>query len=116
MQKVTLHTSGTGYWSDVQRGVDVTDMQLVGFEQMPDYGELRVYFDVNTWNVDKDGLIYADPRFESELFALLASQGLPANAVYYSEQGMQGDDYVSFDAETAFVRAWENKFGVKQVA
>jgi hypothetical protein len=34
----------------------------------------------------------------------------------YSEQGMQGDDYVSFDIGADFLRSWEAKFGVDSVA
>jgi hypothetical protein len=31
--------------------------------------------------------------------------------VGYSEQGMQGDDYVSLDVGESFIASWEAKFG-----
>jgi hypothetical protein len=77
------------------------------------FGELRVYFDIDTWDVDKLGLIYTDRQFEKELREFLNQQGLPGKDVSYSEQGMQGDDYVSLDAGTEFYRAWMKKFGIE---
>jgi len=62
-----------------------------------DFGELRVYFNTATWDVDKDGLIYTDSLFLEELCGLLTSMGIDASDVSYSEQGMQGDNYVSCD-------------------
>ena len=53
-----------------------------------------------------DGLIYTDKDFIAELRMFLAQHGLPGDDVDYSEQGMQGDDYVSLDAGEEFVRAW----------
>jgi hypothetical protein len=43
----------------------------------------------------------------------LNAHGLPGKDVEYSEQGMQGDDYVSLDAGTEFYRAWMKKFGIE---
>ena len=42
----------------------------------------------------------------------LHQHGLPGNDVDYSEQGMQGDDYVSCDVGEEFLKAWGNKFNV----
>jgi hypothetical protein len=39
----------------------------------------------------------------------LVEQGL--TAVTYSEQGMQGDDYVSLDVGKDFLDSWSAKFG-----
>ena len=106
--KVMFNTAGDGYWSNVSKAVEVTDMKLGYVSDEGDFGELCVYFNTDTWNVDTDGLIYTDSLFEAELNAFLAAQGLPAAS--YSEQGMQGDDYVSLDVEGDFIRAWEAKF------
>jgi hypothetical protein len=76
-----------------------------------EYGELKVYFD-ESWNVAKDGLIYTDRQFEKDLKAFLKLHGLPERGVSYSEQGMQGTNYVSLDASDKFVKAWKLKFGV----
>lgn len=109
----TLHTNGGGYWSDVQRAVDVTDIKIGYINDEQDFGELCVYFNTNTWNVDADGLIYTDSRFMSELRELLQRAGFTADEaadVSYSEQGMQGDDYVSCDFGEVFAAAYRSRF------
>jgi len=60
--------------------------------------------------VNKDGLIYTDGQFAEDLANFLVAHGLDAGASY-SEQGMQGDDYVSLDVEGKFIASWEAKFG-----
>jgi hypothetical protein len=47
-----------------------------------------------------------------ELRAFLDAHGLPGKDVCYSEQGMQGYDYVSLDAGTEFYEAWMEKFSI----
>ena len=60
----------------------------------------------------KHGLIYTDRQFLRELRAFLDAHGLPGADVDYSEQGMQGDNYVSLDIGKDFLRAWSAKFAV----
>ena len=113
MQTVTFNTNGTGYWSRTAKAVDIVDMRLGYVANDKQFGELCVYFAVddftaNCWDVNVDGLIYTDKLFEAELNAFLATHGLPA--VSYSEQGMQGDNYVSLDVGGDFLRLWEAKF------
>jgi hypothetical protein len=62
-----------------------------------------------TLDCDTDGLIYTDGQFMEDLVRFLASQGLALD-VSYSEQGMQGDDYVSCDVAGKFIASWEAKF------
>jgi len=116
MQAVIFNTSGTGYWSREEKAVTITDIQLGRGTQWEDedeiFGELRVYFDTETWDVNEHGLIYTDRQFIKELQEFLTAHGLPGDDVCYSEQGMQGDDYVSLDAGTKFYEAWMAKFGV----
>ena len=120
MSKVILHTNGKGLWSDVAKAVRITDMVLErgtiwdGETINEAFGEFRVYFDTDTWDTNKDGLIYTDRLFEKELREFLDTHGLPGKDVCYSEQGMQGDDYVSLDAGGKFYKAWIKKFGVAQ--
>ena len=111
MGSIVLHTNGCGYWSEVEKAVEVVDMQLGYISDELDFGELRVYFNTKTWNVNEDGLIYTDRLFERELREFLDSQGLPGKDVSYSEQGMQGDNYVSCDIGKKFLAAWSAKFG-----
>lgn len=74
------------------RKVNITDISI-------EDSELRVYFD-ESWNAKVDGLIYGDARFEKELNKYLqknAEFGMKGKTAEYSEQGMQGKDFVSFD-------------------
>ena len=113
MQAVTFNTNGLGYWSRAKKAVRIVDMRVTYVNDERDFGELRVYFNTEDWDVKVDGLIYTDKQFRNELQAFLNTQGLPGKDVCYSEQGMQGDNYVSCDIITAkFLQAWEAKFGV----
>ena len=105
---VTLNTNGTGYWSNVAKAVKVMDMKLGYVNDEKDFGELCVYFNTDTWNVKEDGLIYTDKQFKKELNAFLKAQDLCE--AEYSEQGMQGSNYVSLDVDGKFLKAWERKF------
>jgi hypothetical protein len=108
MQAVTLNTNGMGYWSRTAKAVEIVDMRINYVSEDKDFGELCVYFNTDTWDVNTMGLIYTDKQFMRELNAFLVAQGL--TEVSYSEQGMQGDDYVSCDVEGDFLTAWERKF------
>lgn len=106
---LTLHTDGRGYWSTVKTEVKVTRIVCLSYGSDEDddelFGELRVFFDTSTWDVDKDGLIYTDELFLADLNEYLATLGLPE--AHYSEQGMQGDDFVSLDIDGEFITAWQ---------
>jgi hypothetical protein len=118
-----LNTDGTGYWSRAVQAVVVTGIDcLVSKYEDRDgerlYGELRVGFDTASWLTDELGLIYTDKLFLKELREFLVSQGFTAeeaDQVEYSEQGMQGDDYVSLDADAAFCSEWLAKFPQTEV-
>ena len=110
MEKVIFNTSGDGYWSDVAKPVEIVDMRLGYVSDEGDFGELCVYFNTDTWDVEKDGLIYTDKLFLQQLRSFLNSYGLEGDDVDYSEQGMQGEDFVSLDVCEAFLRSWEAKF------
>ena len=101
-----LNTAGDGYWSNVTKQVKVTGLQLAYTNDELDFGELRVYFNTSTWDVNTDGLIYTDSLFEAQLCELLTEMGIDASEVRYSEQGMQGDNYVSFDVEELFINTF----------
>ena len=111
MQAVTFNTNGKGYWSRTAKAVRIVDMRINYVNDERDFGELCVYFNTEDWDVNKDGLIYTDKQFMQELKAFLDAHGLPSKDVSYSEQGMQGDNYVSCDIVTAkFLQDWEAKF------
>ena len=115
MQKVILNTSGTGYWSTAQKAVEITDMRLGYVAEDKEFGELRVYFNTDTWDVETDGLIYTDKKFYVELQEFIKQHGLVVD-LSYSEQGMQGDNYVSLDVGADFIASWEAKFGYASFA
>ena len=111
MQTVQFMTAGDGYWSNVQKAVEITDMRVAYVNDEKNFGELRVVFNTATWDVDTDGLIYTDSDFLNELQLFLAQHGLAGADVDYSEQGMQGDSFVSLDVGKAFLDSWAAKFG-----
>ena len=98
-----LSTAGDGLWSGVARSVKVTHIEVPYVNDERTFGELRVYFDTDTWNIHRDGLIYTDGQFLDELRGALADEGL-MGTVDYSEQGMQGEDYVSLDVGENFIQ------------
>ena len=101
----TLNTGGGGYWSNTKTAVEITALQLAYTNDELDFGELRVYFNTKTW-AWQDGLIYTDKQFMRELKELLTAKGFDASDVSYSEQGMQGDTYVSCDVGERFINTF----------
>jgi len=102
----TLNTNGTGYWSNAKTAVEITGLQLAYLNDELSFGELRVRFNTNTWDTRKLGLIYTDKQFMRELKELLTTLGFDASDVSYSEQGMQGDTYVSCDVGECFINTF----------
>ena len=107
-------TDGEGFWNRVDKDVRVVKLDLVvafntgGLAHSSNFFyyysqgsfELRAYWDKRTWNVNKNGLIYTDKLWFASFRKSLIELGFSRKAlrsVGYSEQGMQGDDYVSMD-------------------
>ena len=102
--EAVLHTEGSGYWSDAAAAVKTTKLTIPYIDDEDgEFGELRVYFDTASWDINKDGLIYTDRQFLKELREFLSTLGFAGNDVEYSEQGMQGDDFVSCDIGKEFI-------------
>ena len=110
--KFTLHTDGSGLWSEAARPVRVVGLAMGYRDDENEFGELRVYFDTSSWDVAQHGLIYTDDQFLSELDAALSKLGLAGDDVGYSEQGMQGNDYVSLDVGADFIASWDQLYEV----
>jgi hypothetical protein len=102
---VVCNTNGKGYWSGTAKAVNVTGATVSYVNDEGDFGELRVYFTIDSWDVDTDGLIYTDKQFMKEFKAVLATKlgftDKQLNNISYSEQGMQGNRYVSMDILSA---------------
>lgn len=108
-----MKTNGKGLWSNVSKSVECTSVVLRYVSKAKDFGELRVYFNTKSWDTNKDGLIYTDPLFIKELRDCLQTFGFSLDAardVDYSEQGMQGEDYVSLDVGKILIKEWHNLF------
>ena len=104
---VTLHTDGkSSLWSRHAAKVKITSLSMPYINEERDFGELRVYFDTNTWDVENEGLIYTDNQWLREFKSLLNSLAYDESDVCYSEQGMQGDNYVSLDVGEKFIKSW----------
>lgn len=111
-------TDSRGYWSDKVKDVRcssaklyIADHDLEDYngisKYIPEFGELRVYFPNTSWNVEKYGLIYTDGAWQKGLRQYLETLGFSkkeAKDVDYSEQGMQGKNYVSLDAGKSFIK------------
>jgi hypothetical protein len=102
----TCNTAGDGYWSSKAKAVQIVGLSLGYVNDELDFGELCVYFNTKRWDVRKDGLIYTDSLFLEELQELLTSLGFDSSDVDYSEQGMQGEDYVSLDVGECFINTF----------
>ena len=90
-----------GLWSNTpMTGLEVTILPDKAFLADGDslYGQINAHFDPKIWNTKKLGLIYTDPLFERQVKRILKNAGFKRwNDINYSEQGMQGDNYVNFD-------------------
>ena len=103
MKTFTVKTDGKGLWSHKVTDVSIIDIEWdIGREEdeEPEY-MVKVYFDPKTWSPERDGLIYTDEGFRKELCKKLVTMScsgelpkLPWDKIDYTEQGMQGDDYV----------------------
>ena len=100
-------TNGRGYWSSTAKFVTVNRVRLAYLNDDGDFGELHAYFDPAEWDVDNDGLIYTDRAWMQgfkECMKTLGFSDAAVNDIHYSEQGMQGDNFVSMDVTGAFIR------------
>jgi len=110
--KTTLNTHGNGWWSREERKITHSKAVISYYGDDSDlskikYAELKVFFPKKDWDVEKHGLIYTDKAWLRELRAYLKGVGFSnkaVNDVDYSEQGMQGDNYVSLDIGKSFLK------------
>lgn len=102
--------AGDGLWCNPPHphAVPVTAFTVLGWY---DVYELRVQFDHTVWRCQQHGLIYTDSEFECCVRDWLQSQCLQLDdwELSYSEQGMQGRDYVSFDISARLADQWRKR-------
>ena len=100
-------TSGDGYWSIQIKTVRINRVELAYVNEEGTFGELRAYFDPAEWDIDNDGLIYSDMGWKHSFLTCMENHfGFSPDAILdlsYSEQGMQGEDFVSMDVGPQFI-------------
>lgn len=105
----TCHTNGHGFWSGKEKSVQITDISLFYVSDDQCFGELRAKFN-DSWDNEKDGLIYTDPdwikTFRRGMKRIFSLSDEAINDINYSEQGMQGLNYVSMDVGKDFLKEW----------
>ena len=112
------NTDGNGLWSREKKEVKIYKINILFYhsDSRTGYtGELAAYFNKRSWQLSKHGLIYTDKLWLREFRNNLKTLGFSDKAVKsveFSEQGMQGDNYVSLDAGTAFMSEWDEKMGL----
>lgn len=102
-----VQTNGRGYWSSTAKFVTIDRVRLAYLDDECEFGELRAYFDPTEWDVNNEGLIYTDRAWMQgfrECMKTLGFSDEAVNDINYSEQGMQGDNFVSMDVTGAFIR------------
>ena len=112
--KPSCSTDGRGMWTRAKRLVKVEDIITGNVEIDEDFCivKFHVYFTPRSWSVRKYGLIYLDHRWIKEFRAALVKIGFSKKAaeeVYYTEQGDQGQEYVSLEAGQVFLRELVSK-------
>lgn len=99
-------TSGDGYWSIQIKTVRINRVIVASVSDDGEFGELRAYFDPAEWDIDNDGLIYSDMGWMRSFSSCMATLGFSVQAladITYTEQGMQGESYVSLDVGSDFL-------------
>lgn len=84
-----------GYWgnSDSSEEYIITKVE-VNYDVEENYGDVNIF--LTDYYAGRYGLIYTDKKFEEDIHKLIKDSGL---RLEYSEQGMQGGNYVNMDLE-----------------
>lgn len=120
--KIVCQCDGKGMWSDCTRTTTISNVRIVvqPISQLEDGSitqvfEFEVYFSKKDWNVDKHGLIYTDDGWLNDFCKGFGEMtGYNFKELDYTEQGMQGDNYVSLDIVCFGERAIKKFFAAVQ--
>lgn len=103
-----IPTNGKGLWSNVAKKVKVVSLEKVYESEDGKFSDYELTID--NWNTVVEGLIYTDPKFIRELRRILKDSGFKGvSTLDYTEQGMQGDDYVSLSSGPEFSKSYTQK-------
>ena len=94
-------TRGDGLWAKgIVKDVQLTSVTFVNPYEDTDndfsYISCTVSFDIDSWNVEADSLVYTDSCINDITAEVSRAVGLPVT-LEWSEMGMQGSDYLHFD-------------------
>ena len=109
------NTDGNGLWSREKKEVKIHRIDINYRDDENQFAELIACFNQRTWSLSKHGLIYTDKLWIREFRKELQNLGFSEKAtrdVDYSEQGMQGDNFVSLDVGKSFLKEWDEKKGL----
>ena len=94
-------TDGKGFWSNKKADISIRKLEIEPCQdQLCTLEEIfvRVFWDPEYWNIEKDGLIYTDEGFRDslskKLCELYPGSGIDWSNLHYTEQGMQGKNFV----------------------
>ena len=95
-----IQTAGDGLWSNKKKTVNIKKIEIIEDKEY-DHVYVNLFFTKKSWDVNKYGLIYTDSLFLEEAKAILSYNyrqiKLKWKNLNYTEQGMQGDNYVSME-------------------
>lgn len=101
VKSFVCETDGGGLWSHAQKKVRIKSLvidHVSEYRAGSTYLSIKAFFDKRTWNVERYGLIYTDEQWLKDFRMALRKSGVPekiAKNIDYTEQGMQGDNFVS---------------------
>ena len=95
-----IQTGGDGLWSTRSTIVEVTGLTIKW--EGSNMVEISASFDPNTWDVERDGLIYTDKMFLEGIRRKISDLCGNNTTMDYTEQGMQGDDYISLESNDRY--------------
>lgn len=112
---ITCRTNGEGLWSNSKRKI-IHQIEIVSelpdritYRWESDCSNLRVYFNKKYWDIEKHGLIYTDELWLKSFLEEIKRIGFKNfKKVQYSEQGMQGNNYVDLDIDKNFKKEFFN--------
>ena len=102
---ISASTNGRGLWSSEKKTVNIHKMRfkpyiyITGDDTSDGTLYVDAFFYAKNWNTWRDGLIYTDEKwlreFRKEFYAMFPDLKKIDARIDYTEQGMQGTNYVS---------------------
>ncbi len=115
--RVEAYTREDGLWTDYEKVQSPTTYNVevwwnagpALFEHQLEMTRIDVHVKSPRYDAAQTGLIYTDSAFAKNLGRLAESKGF-GGRLRYTEQGMQGGDWVSLEADESFNRELQKRF------